>query len=96
MRAEQAAEQLKFLMPFEVQLVLDWADALGLMEQMTPGAPKSLTEWWWVAVDAQRVRVEGLVRKDKGKGVGLTGEEGAVETEDGAVENGGVGAVDVP
>jgi hypothetical protein len=95
MRADQAAEQLKFLMPFEVQLVFDWADALGLMEQMTPGAPKSLTEWWWVAVDAQRVRVEGLVRKDKGKGVDLRGGQGDVVLGEAAVEGGCVGEVDV-
>lgn len=96
MRADQAAEQLKFLMPFEVQLVLDWADALGLMEQMTPGAPKSLTEWWWVAVDAQRVRVEGLVRKDKGKGAEFAPEEGRVEPKGGVLENEAVGAFDNP
>jgi hypothetical protein len=84
MRAEAAAEQLKFLMPFEVQLVLDWADGVGLMRQMTPGAPKSLTEWWWLAVDAQRRRVEGdAPRRDKGKGVDF-GEMGFVEEIEGA------------
>lgn len=67
MRAQAASEQLKFLMPFEVQLILDWADGLGLMRQMTPEAPKSLTEWWWLAVDTQRRRTE--VDGGKGKGV---------------------------
>lgn len=69
MRAVAIAEQLKCVMPFEVQMVLDWADRLGLMEQMTPGAPKCVTEWWWLAIDAQKKRAEGVVvRRNKGKG----------------------------
>jgi transcription factor C subunit 3 len=69
MRADAIAEQLKCFVPFEVQMVLDWADQLGLMEQITPGAPNCVTEWWWLAVDAQKKRTEGAdARRKKGKG----------------------------
>ncbi|KAH8908952.1 hypothetical protein BR93DRAFT_977042 [Coniochaeta sp. PMI_546] len=69
MGADAIAEQLKCVVPFEVKMVLDWADRLGLLEQMTPSAPKCVREWWWLAVDAQKKRAEGAdARKRKGKG----------------------------
>jgi hypothetical protein len=71
MRADAIAEQLKCLVPFEVTMILEWADELGLLEQMTPAAPKCVTEWWWLAVEAQRRRAEGETQtKKKGKGKG--------------------------
>lgn len=72
MRADAIAEQLKCMVPFEVQMVLDWADGLGLLGQMTPAAPKCVTEWWWLAVEAQWRRARGedgtQTQKEKGKG----------------------------
>ncbi|KAB5545631.1 hypothetical protein GE09DRAFT_1036018 [Coniochaeta sp. 2T2.1] len=69
MRAEAIAEQLKCVVAFEVDMILEWADRLGLLEQMTPGAPKCVREWWWLAVDAQKKRAdEAEAREAKGKG----------------------------
>ncbi|KAJ9155983.1 Transcription factor tau subunit sfc3 [Coniochaeta hoffmannii] len=77
MRADAIADQLKCFVPFEVQMVLDWADGLGLLEQMTPEAPKCVTEWWWLAVGAQRRRAEGASgTKKKGKWVERAGTAG--------------------
>jgi transcription factor C subunit 3 len=74
MGADAIADQLKCFVPFEVELVLDWADQLGLLEQMTPHAPKCVTEWWWLAVEAQRRRAEQeSAPKKKGKGLLDTG-----------------------
>jgi hypothetical protein len=87
MRADAIVEQLKCVMVFEVQLILDWADRLGLLEQMTPGAPKCVTEWWWLAVDAQAKRAAAEARrKDKGKGRADT--TGAAGGRDGSTADG--------
>lgn len=92
MSTDAIAEQLKCFMAFEVQLILDWTDGLGLMEQMTPAAPKCVTEWWWLAVDAQRKRAEGTDaplgvpdgNKDEGKRKGKgKADDAIVEHEDG-------------
>ncbi|KAB5563028.1 hypothetical protein GE09DRAFT_960506 [Coniochaeta sp. 2T2.1] len=86
MRAEAIAEQLKCVVAFEVDMILEWADRLGLLEQMTPGAPKCVREWWWLAVDAQKKRAdEAEARNVKGKGkeradAGGVGVDGSADT----------------
>ncbi|KAL2023857.1 hypothetical protein VTK56DRAFT_634 [Thermocarpiscus australiensis] len=56
-----AAELVKTLKPvimlFEAELIVEWAERLGLLRAQLAGTAPAVMEWWWVAVEAQR---EGL------------------------------------
>lgn len=69
MRADELVKTLKpVLMVFEAELVMQWAEGLGLLKAQLEGAAPAVMEWWWIAVEMQR---EGLLEGLKGAGAGM-------------------------
>ncbi|KAJ4306346.1 hypothetical protein N0V88_001146 [Collariella sp. IMI 366227] len=63
MRAEELVKTVKpVVMVFEAELIMQWAERLGLLKAQLEGCAPAVMEWWWIAVEAQR---EGLT---EGKG----------------------------
>ncbi|KAL2133295.1 hypothetical protein VTI74DRAFT_2596 [Chaetomium olivicolor] len=59
MRAEELVKTLKpVVMVFEAELIMEWAEKLGLLKAQLKGCAPAVMEWWWIAVEAQR---EGLM-----------------------------------
>ncbi|KAM0813544.1 hypothetical protein AB5N19_13539 [Seiridium cardinale] len=52
-----AASSVDLLHPvieaFEAQLVMDWLDSMGLLEQSSSGHGSTVSEWWWLVVGNQ-------------------------------------------
>jgi hypothetical protein len=65
MSADMMSNALKpFAMPFEVQMIFDWAEKLGLLEQPLPNSERSVADWWWLAVALQR---DGEIKAPKAR-----------------------------
>ncbi|KAK4191636.1 hypothetical protein QBC35DRAFT_293632 [Podospora australis] len=63
MRPEELVKTLKpVIMLFEVELILEWAEKLGLLSPQLEGTAPALQEWWWLAVEVHR---EGLMIPSK-------------------------------
>ncbi|KAK4238500.1 hypothetical protein C8A03DRAFT_15034 [Achaetomium macrosporum] len=59
MRAPDVVKTLKpIIMLFEAELIMEWAEGLGLLKAQLEGCAPAVMEWWWIAVEAQR---EGLM-----------------------------------
>lgn len=52
--AALAAALQPVLMAFEAQMILDWGEGVGLLRRRVEGTALAPTEWWWLAVEAQR------------------------------------------
>ncbi|KAK0614306.1 hypothetical protein B0T14DRAFT_539842 [Immersiella caudata] len=59
MQAEELVKTLKpTIMLFEVELLLDWAQKMDLLEVQVDGTAPAAREWWWMALEAQKERLE--------------------------------------
>ncbi|KAK5657268.1 hypothetical protein OQA88_3327 [Cercophora sp. LCS_1] len=59
MRSEELVKTLKpIIMGFEADLILDWAEKNQLMEVQIPGTAPAVREWWWLALEAQKQRLD--------------------------------------
>ncbi|KAK0639049.1 hypothetical protein B0T16DRAFT_497211 [Cercophora newfieldiana] len=66
MRADELVKTLKpTIMMFEVELVLGWAERMGLLETQVDGTAPAAREWWWMALDAQKERLEATSKPRK-------------------------------
>lgn len=55
MRAEELVKTLKpVIMAFEAELIMCWAEGLGLLTAQLEGTALAVMEWWWIAVEVQR------------------------------------------
>ncbi|KAK4452481.1 transcription factor tau subunit sfc3 [Podospora aff. communis PSN243] len=67
--AMQADELVKTLKPtimlFEVEMLLDWAQEMGLLEVQMDGTAPAAREWWWMALEAQKERLEATSKPRK-------------------------------
>jgi transcription factor C subunit 3 len=67
MRADEMVKTLKpTIMLFEAELLLGWAERMGLLEVQIEGTAPTAKEWWWWALEAQRERLEGADQPTKG------------------------------
>ncbi|KAK3308872.1 uncharacterized protein B0T15DRAFT_411718 [Chaetomium strumarium] len=58
MRAPDVVKTLKpIIMLFEAEMIMEWAEELGLLKAQLEGCAPAVMEWWWMAIEAQR---EGL------------------------------------
>jgi transcription factor C subunit 3 len=58
MRPPEVVKTLKpIIMLFEAEMIMEWAEELGLLKAQLEGCAPALMEWWWMAIEAQR---EGL------------------------------------
>ncbi|KAK0616021.1 hypothetical protein B0T17DRAFT_657059 [Bombardia bombarda] len=59
MRPDELVKTLKpTIMLFEAELIYGWAEKLGLLVPQMDGMAGAVTEWWWMAADAQKKRGE--------------------------------------
>jgi transcription factor C subunit 3 len=67
MGAEELARTLKpVIMVFEVEMIVEWAGKLGLVKRQLGGLAPAVMEWWWIAVEMQKVGLrEGVIGGEK-------------------------------
>ena len=66
MRADELVKTLKpTIMMFEVEMLLGWAQNMGLLETQVEGTAPAAREWWWTALEAQKERLEGAGKPRK-------------------------------
>lgn len=66
MRPPELVKTLKpILMLFEAELIVDWAQRLGLLGAQLEGTAPAVMEWWWIAVEAQREALTATARPRK-------------------------------
>ncbi|KAK3685490.1 hypothetical protein B0T22DRAFT_492391 [Podospora appendiculata] len=59
MPADELVKTIKpVIMLFEVELIMDWAAKLGILEPQLDGAALAAMEWWWLTVQVQKDRAE--------------------------------------
>ncbi|KAK4103875.1 hypothetical protein N658DRAFT_521719 [Parathielavia hyrcaniae] len=87
MGAEDLVRTLKpIIMVFEAELIVEWASRLGLLRAQLEGSAPAVMEWWWVAVEMQRVGLAEAEAEAEAQAAELTA---AVTAETGKVANGG-------
>ncbi|KAK3403220.1 hypothetical protein B0T20DRAFT_367852 [Sordaria brevicollis] len=71
MGPEELCKTLKpAIMPFEAELIIRWAEELGILGQQYEGTALTVMEWWWIVLDAQRHALEsGLAGADVAEGM---------------------------
>ncbi|CCC11256.1 unnamed protein product [Sordaria macrospora k-hell] len=71
MGPEELCKTLKpAIMPFEAELIINWAEQLGILGQQYEGTALTVMEWWWMALDAQKQGLEaGLAGADVAEGM---------------------------
>ncbi|KAK3491313.1 hypothetical protein B0T13DRAFT_70135 [Neurospora crassa] len=71
MGPEELCKTLKpAIMPFEAELIIKWAQELGILGQQYEGTALTVMEWWWMVLDAQRQGLEsGLAGADVAEGM---------------------------
>ncbi|KAK4127872.1 hypothetical protein N657DRAFT_688067 [Parathielavia appendiculata] len=68
MGAEDLVRTLKpIIMIFEAELIIEWAGRLGLVKAQLEGSAPAVMEWWWIAVEMQRVGLEAAETGTIGK-----------------------------
>lgn len=66
MRADELVKTLKpTIMLFEAELVLGWAAKLDCLEPQMEGLAPAVKEWWWMALEAQKERLDNAGKPRK-------------------------------
>ncbi|KAK3940718.1 hypothetical protein QBC46DRAFT_312979 [Diplogelasinospora grovesii] len=72
MRPEELVKKLRpTIMKFEVELILEWCKHQGLLQEQLEGVALNCSEWWWIAVDAQKERQRQMQQGQGNKGKGV-------------------------